>query len=90
MTCYYAYYAYQFVGIIFLAHTLVRLENYQIYCMICAAAQLEILAMRLTKIGYDKNQQNDSENLSLLLENIKTHKFVMQLNCVPVKQEFSV
>ncbi|XP_037041997.1 putative odorant receptor 71a [Bradysia coprophila] len=94
MTCYYMQYTYQFVGVIFLAHTLVRLENYQIYCMICAAAKLEILAMRSCKIGYNKNnkltdQQRDSENLALLLENIKTHKFVMKY-VADVERVFSI
>ncbi|KAG4070904.1 hypothetical protein HA402_011130 [Bradysia odoriphaga] len=44
-------YTYQFVGILFLAHTLVLLEAFHIYLLITIGGQLDILAQRLRDIG---------------------------------------
>lgn len=44
-------YTYQFVGILFLAHTLVFLETYHLYLLIAIGAQLDILSQRLRDIG---------------------------------------
>lgn len=85
MTSYWIMYGYQFLGVIFLAHTLVRLEVYHIYCIICAATHMEILSMRMSKIGHNIDltnqeicQKQQLENKSSLLESIKTHKFLMR------------
>lgn len=81
-TSYWIVYFYQLIGAIFLAHTLVRLENYQIYCMICATAQIEILGTRIKQIGYDTfsdktKHRKDSHDEAHLLECLKQHECLM-------------
>ncbi len=73
-------YAYQLIGGFFLAHTLVRLENYQIYCMICATAQIEILAERMKKIGYNEKDHREDvrHHEQYLLECMNFHKHIMR------------
>lgn len=90
MTYYWILYAYQFIGIIFLTYTLISLENYQIYCMVSAATQIEIIGTRLKKLGYridSKNenekaivckQREDFETLMELVQCVKDHKFLMK------------
>lgn len=96
MVCYRILYGYQFVGVFFLAYTLVLLENYQLYLMICAGAEIEILGMRFQKIGYSNcsikssnpntiltTQKKQQQNLLQLLECITMHKNLMKyVNCV--------
>lgn len=85
-TSYWIVYFYQLIGGIFLAHTLVRLENYQIYCMICATAQIEILGTRIKKIGYGTYSENkkltkpgkDSHYEALLFDCLKQHECLME------------
>lgn len=84
-TSYWIVYFYQLIGAVFLAHTLVRLENYQIYCMICASAQIEIIALRLSKIGYTDLSENKSpdqvkvsDNVPYLLECMRYHESLMK------------
>lgn len=76
-------YTYQLIGGFFLAHTLVRLQNYQIFCMTCATAQIEILSSRIEKIGYgmeDKTmtRRKDMECEIFLYKCLKQHKMLMK------------
>lgn len=80
-TSYWIVYFYQLIGGFFLAQTLVRLQNYQIYCMICATAQIEILANRVKSIGYEDmtvDEGNDSDYENRLLECMNYHKLLMR------------
>lgn len=79
-THYWIAYTYQFVGILFLAHTLVLLEVYHIYLMITIGAQLDILALRLSDMG---NQYLDlpddvrqEKTLTLFLDSIKVFEVI--------------
>lgn len=95
-TYYWTLYAYQFIGIVFLTFTLISLENYQIFCMVSAATQIEIVGVRLGKIGHlvkcknkdetkivDKQRQ-DLEHLDELAQCIKDHKILMKSTfCYP-------
>lgn len=51
VTHYWIAYTYQFVGIMFLAHTLVMLETYHIFLLVTMGAHVDILAKRLQDIG---------------------------------------
>lgn len=96
VTYYWTLYAYQFIGISFLSSTLVNLENYQIYCMVSATIQIEIIGMRLRRLGHqikckNKNetemvykQRQDLENLEDLVQCIKDHEFAMKFNYSPL------
>lgn len=80
-TSYWIVYFYQLIGGIFLAETLVILQNYQIYCITCATSQIEILGMRIKKIGYHtlmEGKVEDSVCERELLECLKYHKIVMR------------
>ncbi len=44
-------YTYQFVGILFLAHSLILLESYHIYLLVTIGGQLDIIAQRLRVVG---------------------------------------
>lgn len=73
-------YTYQFVGILFLAHTLVLLESYHIYMLIALAAQLDILAQRLRDTG-DKyldlpDDVRQEKTLASFLDNVKRFEVI--------------
>lgn len=82
---YWILYAYQFVGIVFLTFTLISLENYHIFCMVCAAAQIEIIGMRLKELGrremdtkIECKRQQSMIDLERLVQCVKDHKFSMK------------
>lgn len=85
-TSYWIVYFYQLIGGVFLAETLVVLQIYQIFCIICATSQVEILAMRVEKIGYNNliedkkmiNQRKESIYETQLLECVKYHEILMR------------
>lgn len=83
-------YAYQFIGMVFMTFTLISLENFQIYCMVSAATQIEIIGMRLRKLGHQREcnnedettimckQRQEQEMLDELVDCVKDHKFLMK------------
>lgn len=73
-------YIYQFVGILFLAHTLVLLEVYHIYLLIAIGGQLDIIAERLRGIG-SKNldlpdEIRQEKTLAFFLDTVKVFERV--------------
>lgn len=79
-THYWIAYTYQFVGMLFLAHTLVLLETYHIYLMITIGAQLDILAQRLRNMGTQYLDLPDAvrqeKTLKLFKDSIKVFEVI--------------
>lgn len=57
-------YIYQFIGIIFVAYSIILMEAYGVYLMIVAGSHLDILANRLATFGYE-----------LTHDDLKVHSF---------------
>lgn len=88
-------YTYQFVGILFLAHTLVLLEAYHIYLLISIGAQLDIIAQRLRDIGgmyLDlPNKARQERTLAFFGDTIKTFEVISRYYVlVKVKKLFAL
>lgn len=62
-------YIYQFIGIIFVSHSIILMEAYALYLMIVAGSHLDILAHRLATVGHETNRlQTDNPNYFDALE----------------------
>ncbi|XP_037035068.1 odorant receptor 94b-like [Bradysia coprophila] len=51
-TSYFVVFIYQFIGIIFVSHSIILMEAYAMYLMIVAGSHLDILANRLETLGH--------------------------------------
>lgn len=68
-------YIYQFIGIIFVAYSIILMEAYGIYLMVVAGSHLDILAIRLKTLGHDMTLaqiQNDTLEYTLLEKSFRT------------------
>lgn len=68
-------YIYQFVGMLFMAHTLILLESYHIYLMVTIGAQIDILAERFRSVGKVcpdlPNDEQQKQALDYFVDNVK-------------------
>ncbi|KAJ6637236.1 Odorant receptor 59a, partial [Pseudolycoriella hygida] len=79
-TSFWIVYFYQLVGILYEANAVVLLELFVIYLMIAVGAHIDILAMRLTKLGEPLEQGNDipDSTYSALIDSIKVHNDILK------------
>lgn len=73
-------YTYQFVGILFLAHTLILLESYHIYLLIAIGGLLDVLGLRLRRIGSEDLDEPDAigqdKAVEIFLVHIKSFEMI--------------